>query len=166
MSDRDTAFAEYFAARSSAMRATAFLLCGTGTRAEDLVQTACTRPYLRWNRVQRHESPDPYVRKVLISAFIDEGRCGWRRERPHDARIERLADPRTHRVPGDADVGAGAAAAAGCAGAALLAGLLGGRHRSGTRLLPSNPEEASEAGTKVGRSMSGSPFDVVPQPQC
>ncbi len=94
MSDRDVAFAEYFAARSSAMRATAFLLCGDWHRAEDLTQTAFTRLYLRWNRVHRHESLDPYVRKVLISAFIDETRWGWwKRERPHDARIERTTDP-------------------------------------------------------------------------
>jgi hypothetical protein len=32
MSDRDVAFAEYFAARSGAMRGTAFLLCGIGNR--------------------------------------------------------------------------------------------------------------------------------------
>ncbi|MEU8657578.1 SigE family RNA polymerase sigma factor [Actinoplanes philippinensis] len=94
MSDRDIAFAEYFAARSSAMRATAFLLCGDWHRAEDLTQSAFTKLYLRWNRVQRHESLDPYLRRVLISSFIDEGRWGWwRRERPHDARIEHAADP-------------------------------------------------------------------------
>ncbi|MEV0901159.1 SigE family RNA polymerase sigma factor [Actinoplanes sp. NPDC049802] len=94
MTDRDEAFAEYFAARSSAMRATAFLLCGDWHRAEDLVQQTFTKLYLRWNRVQRHESLDPYVRKVLISTFIDEGRWGWwRRERTQEARIERAAVP-------------------------------------------------------------------------
>ena len=94
MSDRDIAFAEYFAARSSAMRATAFLLCGDWHRAEDLVQTTFTKLYLRWNRVQRHEALDPYVRKALVTAFIDEGRWGWwRRERPHADRIERAAAP-------------------------------------------------------------------------
>ncbi|WP_433790485.1 SigE family RNA polymerase sigma factor [Actinoplanes sp. CA-252034] len=94
MSERDIAFAEYFAARSSAMRATAFLLCGDWHRAEDLTQNAFTKLYLRWSRVQRHESLDPYLRRVLISSFIDEGRWGWwKRERPHDTRIERVADP-------------------------------------------------------------------------
>ncbi|GGN42585.1 RNA polymerase sigma-70 factor (sigma-E family) [Actinoplanes campanulatus] len=94
MTDRDEAFAEYFAARSSAMRATAFLLCGDWHRAEDLVQQTFTKLYLRWNRVQRHESLDPYVRRVLISTFIDEGRWGWwRRERPQETRIERAAAP-------------------------------------------------------------------------
>jgi len=92
MSDRDVAFAEYFAARSGAMRGTAFLLCGDWHRAEDLVQTAFTKLYTHWNRVTRHESLDPYVRQVLIRTFIDDGRRGWwRRERPQETSIEREA---------------------------------------------------------------------------
>lgn len=94
MSDRDTAFAEYFAARSEVMRATAYLLCGDWHRAEDLVQTAFTRLYLHWNRVSRHEALDPYVRKVLVRVFIDDGRRGWwRRERPQDTPVELPALP-------------------------------------------------------------------------
>jgi len=89
MSDRDSAFAEYFAARSGAMRGTAFLLCGDWHRAEDLVQAAFTKLYVHWNRVARHESLDPYVRKVLIRTFIDDGRRGWwRRERPQDTPVD------------------------------------------------------------------------------
>jgi len=94
MSDRDAAFAEYFAARSGAMRATAYLLCGDWHRAEDLVQIAFTKLYLHWNRVNRHEALDPYTRQVLIRAFIDEGRWGWwRRERTQETPIEPLAAP-------------------------------------------------------------------------
>lgn len=92
MSDRDVAFAEYFAARSTAMRGTAFLLCGDWHRAEDLVQTAFIKLYTHWNRVARHESLDPYVRKVLIRAFIDDGRRGWwRRERPQETPVEQAS---------------------------------------------------------------------------
>ena len=94
MSDRDSAFAEYFAARSGALRGTAFLLCGDWHRAEDLVQTAFTRLYVHWGRVSRHESLDPYVRTVLVRAFIDDGRRGWwRRERPQETPVEREATP-------------------------------------------------------------------------
>ncbi|MGB2569436.1 SigE family RNA polymerase sigma factor [Micromonospora citrea] len=82
MGDRDTAFAEYFAARSAAMRGTAYLLCGDWHRAEDLVQTAFTKLYLVWNRVARHEVLDAYVRQILVRTFLDERRRGWwRRER-------------------------------------------------------------------------------------
>jgi len=98
LSDRDGAFAEYFAARSRAMRGTAFLLCGDWHRAEDLVQTAFTRLYLHWGRVSSHEALDPYVRKVLIRAFIDDGRRGWwRRERPQEFPVEQVAP----EVPAD-----------------------------------------------------------------
>jgi DNA-directed RNA polymerase specialized sigma24 family protein len=55
MSDRDAGFVEYFAARSGAMRGTAYLLCGDWHRAEDLVQNAFTKLYLAWGRVSRHE---------------------------------------------------------------------------------------------------------------
>ncbi|MEU1751184.1 SigE family RNA polymerase sigma factor [Micromonospora matsumotoense] len=82
MGDRDTAFAAYFAARSEAMRGTAYLLCGDWHRAEDLVQTAFTKLYLVWNRVSRHEVLDAYVRQILVRTFLDERRRGWwRRER-------------------------------------------------------------------------------------
>lgn len=94
MSERDRAFAEYFAARSEAMRGTAFLLCGNWHRAEDLVQTAFTKLYVHWNRVSDHEALDPYVRKVLLRAFIDDGRRSWwSRERPQAVPVESAAAP-------------------------------------------------------------------------
>ncbi|MEU3452864.1 SigE family RNA polymerase sigma factor [Micromonospora sp. NPDC006766] len=94
MSDRDTAFAEYFAARSDAMRGTAYLLCGDWHRAEDLVQTAFTKLYLAWNRVSRHEVLDAYVRRILLRTFLDERRRGWwRRERVGGDDAEQPAPP-------------------------------------------------------------------------
>jgi RNA polymerase sigma-70 factor (sigma-E family) len=82
---RDSAFTEYFAARSDAMRRTAYLLCGDWHRAEDLVQAAFTKLYLAWGRVSRHESLDAYVRQMVIRTFLDERRRAfWRRERMTD----------------------------------------------------------------------------------
>ncbi|WP_199752964.1 SigE family RNA polymerase sigma factor [Actinoplanes sp. ATCC 53533] len=76
------------------MRGTAFLLCGDWHRAEDLVQTAFTKLYTRWNRVARHEALDPYVRQALIRTYIDDGRRGWwRRERPQETPIDRAGMP-------------------------------------------------------------------------
>ncbi|MGC1210994.1 MAG: SigE family RNA polymerase sigma factor [Micromonospora sp.] len=94
MSDRDAAFAEYFSARSDAMRGTAYLLCGDWHRAEDLVQTAFTKLYLAWDRISRHEVLDAYVRQILIRAFLDERRRGWwRRERVGGEGVERTTPP-------------------------------------------------------------------------
>jgi RNA polymerase sigma-70 factor (sigma-E family) len=75
--NKDEAFAEYFVARSDAMRGTAYLLCGDWHRAEDLVQVAFTKLYLAWDRVSRHETLDGYVRQVLVRTFLDERRLGW-----------------------------------------------------------------------------------------
>ncbi|MBM7490391.1 RNA polymerase sigma-70 factor (sigma-E family) [Micromonospora luteifusca] len=94
MSDRDEAFAEYFAARSDAMRGTAYLLCGDWHRAEDLVQTAFVKLYRVWNRISRHEVLDSYVRQILIRTFLDERRRGWwRRERVGVGNAEQMAGP-------------------------------------------------------------------------
>ena len=94
MRDRDALFTEYFAARSGAMRSTAFLLCGDWHRAEDLVQVAFTKLYLHWNRVTRHEALDPYVRQMLIRTYIDDGRrARWRREGTGEAAADRAAEP-------------------------------------------------------------------------
>jgi RNA polymerase sigma-70 factor (sigma-E family) len=77
MTDRDTAFAEYFAARADAMRRTAFLLCGDWHRAEDLTQVAFTKLYLSWNRIARRDVLDGYVRQILVRVFLDETRLAW-----------------------------------------------------------------------------------------
>jgi RNA polymerase sigma-70 factor (sigma-E family) len=89
MSDRDAAFAEYFAARSDAMRGTAYLLCGDWHRAEDLVQTTFTKLYLAWRRVARHEVLDAYTRQILVRSFVSEVRRGWfRKERVTDTPVD------------------------------------------------------------------------------
>lgn len=81
--DRDKGFTDYFASRSSAMRGTAFLLCGDWHRAEDIVQTAFVKLYRAWNRVTRHEVLDAYARQILIRTFLDETRRGFfHREQP------------------------------------------------------------------------------------
>jgi len=94
MSERDRAFAEYFAARSTSMRNTAYLLCGDWHRAEDLVQTAFTKLYLAWNRVSRHDALDPYARQTLVRTFLEERRRGWfRREQVAESPPEQAWRP-------------------------------------------------------------------------
>jgi RNA polymerase sigma-70 factor (sigma-E family) len=80
MTDRDTAFADYFAARSDAMRRTAYLLCGDWHRAEDLVQVMFTKLYLAWQRITRHEALDAYARQTLVRTFLSERKLGWFRK--------------------------------------------------------------------------------------
>jgi RNA polymerase sigma-70 factor (sigma-E family) len=95
MSDRDAAFTEYFAARSEAMRGTAYLLCGDWHRAEDLVQATFTKLYLAWKRINRHEALDAYARQTLVRTFVSELRRGWfRKERVTEAPADLPADRR------------------------------------------------------------------------
>jgi len=55
------------------------LLTGDHHRGEDLVQTALTKLYLKWDRV---EVPLAYARKALVTAHIDSTRRRWWGERP------------------------------------------------------------------------------------
>ena len=55
------------------------LLTGDHHRGEDLVQTALTRVYLKWDRI---EAPLAYARKALVTAHIDSTRRRWWGEKP------------------------------------------------------------------------------------
>ncbi|GLY49546.1 SigE family RNA polymerase sigma factor [Lentzea sp. NBRC 102530] len=97
MSDRDAAFQAYFAARSDALRGTAYLLCGDWHRAEDLVQQSFTKLYLAWGRLGRHEALDGYTRQILVRTFLSERRRGWFRfESASDEVADAAAPPGGH----------------------------------------------------------------------
>ncbi|MBE7190009.1 SigE family RNA polymerase sigma factor [Jatrophihabitans endophyticus] len=55
------------------------LLTGDHHRGEDLVQTALTKVYLKWDRV---DAPLSYARRALVNAHIDQTRRRWWGERP------------------------------------------------------------------------------------
>ena len=74
-------FAAFAAANARRLRHAARLLTGDETRAEDLVQTALARTYLRWDRI-RADDPMAYVRRVLFTAHADGWRRRWRHEYP------------------------------------------------------------------------------------
>ena len=57
------------------------LLTGDHYRGEDLVQTALTKVYLKWGRI---EAPLAYARRALVNAHIDQTRRKWWGERPSD----------------------------------------------------------------------------------
>lgn len=71
----DEAFSAFVAARSRHLLQAAHLLTGDRHRAEDLLQTALTRAYLRWDRIV-DEDPEGYVRRTMVNAHID----WWRRK--------------------------------------------------------------------------------------
>ncbi|WP_327001999.1 SigE family RNA polymerase sigma factor [Dactylosporangium sp. NBC_01737] len=92
--EHDEEFVAYYAARAGHLRNTAYLLCGDWHLAEDLTQTAFTKLYRAWTRIDRHDVLDQYARRILLRAFLDEHRRPWRRERPigpHDDALDSIA---------------------------------------------------------------------------
>ena len=69
-------FSEYAATRGPALERFAFVLAGDAQLAQDLTQTALLKAYRRWRRVSRAEHPDAYVRRIVLTSYLD-----WRRRR-------------------------------------------------------------------------------------
>ncbi|MGI5267922.1 SigE family RNA polymerase sigma factor [Nonomuraea sp. CA-218870] len=74
MSGGEHDFGAFVATRATSLLRVAYLACGDRTEAEDLLQTALERTYRNWDRVVRHDNPEPYVRRVIINAAISRAR--------------------------------------------------------------------------------------------
>lgn len=77
---RDAEFEEYMAARQPSLLRTAYLLTGDRHSAEDLVQTSLAKLYLAWDKVQRREMVDGYVRRIMVNEHSSWWRRAWRRQ--------------------------------------------------------------------------------------
>jgi RNA polymerase sigma-70 factor (sigma-E family) len=78
---READFDDFVAARSDALLRAAWLLTGDWHRAEDLLQTALAKSYLRWHRIA-DGSDEAYVRRVLVTTYATWWRRRWRGEQP------------------------------------------------------------------------------------
>jgi RNA polymerase sigma-70 factor (sigma-E family) len=76
---KDAEFAAYMEARQPSLLRTAYLLTGDRGTAEDLVQSALAKLYLSWDKVQRRELVDGYVRRILVNENNSLWRRGWKR---------------------------------------------------------------------------------------
>lgn len=75
----DAEFSDYVAAHADQVRFTAYLLCGDWHEAEDLAQGAFVRLYLAWDRIDRTDPIDAYVRKIVTRSYLNERRRLWRK---------------------------------------------------------------------------------------
>jgi len=75
-------FESFVAARSTALWRSAYLLTGDAHRAEDLLQTALVKVWRRWDRIERREAVEAYVRAALVSTYTDWWRRRWNGEIP------------------------------------------------------------------------------------
>lgn len=78
-------FRQFVEERLVRLRRSAYLLCGDMHSADDVVSATLGKLYRQWRRVVRLEHPDSYLRRMLITTYLDERRRPWRRERPTDA---------------------------------------------------------------------------------
>ena len=75
---RDADFEAYMIARQPSLLRTAYLLSGDRHGAEDLVQVAFAKLYLAWDKVQRREALDGYVRRILVNEHNSLWRRAWK----------------------------------------------------------------------------------------
>lgn len=75
-------FDGFVGARSAHLLRTAYLLTRDHALAEDLLQTALTKAWFRWDRLDG--DPEPYVRKVLVNTYASWWRRRWNGETPSE----------------------------------------------------------------------------------
>lgn len=77
MAARDrAAFAEFVAARGTALQRAAYLMVGDVGLAQDLVQEALTKTYVAWPRLRDPRNAEAYTRKAITTTAI-----GWFRRK-------------------------------------------------------------------------------------
>ncbi|MFH9732341.1 SigE family RNA polymerase sigma factor [Streptomyces sp. NPDC017260] len=64
-------FQAFAVSRWPRMLRSARLLTGHHHDAEDLVQAALAKAYVKWERIQRTDDPDSYVWRIMINANVD-----------------------------------------------------------------------------------------------
>jgi RNA polymerase sigma-70 factor (sigma-E family) len=83
-------FEEFAATRLTGLLRYAVVLTGDRDLAQDVVQEVLARTQVRWTKICRAESPDSYVRQMVLNEYLS-----WRRRwavRNIQAVGERLAD--------------------------------------------------------------------------
>jgi RNA polymerase sigma-70 factor (sigma-E family) len=89
--DRDHGFRLFVSVRSGGLLRLAYLVSADRAAAEDVLQIALVRAYLRWNRIA--SNPEAYVRRVVVTVAADEHRRPYRRREVTAAQVPDAIDP-------------------------------------------------------------------------
>ncbi len=87
-------FEEFVAARGQHLWRSAWLMTGDAQKAEDLVQTALVKCWLRWSSIANDGAVEAYVRRAMVTTYTDWWRRRWTGEVPTGVlpEVGRLAD--------------------------------------------------------------------------
>ena len=89
----DEDFVALVSARWSSLYRLAWLLTGVDQTAEDVLQQALEKCYLKWGRIRRMDAPEAYIRRVVANTAISASRRSFlRHEVSREALPEFAAD--------------------------------------------------------------------------
>jgi RNA polymerase sigma-70 factor (sigma-E family) len=91
--DTDVLFAQFVREQTPQLLRSAYLLTGSSSAAEDLVQDTLVRLFPKWDRVMAADVPLAYVRRSLVNGFLNQLRRPASRELVLDE-LPELADAR------------------------------------------------------------------------
>jgi RNA polymerase sigma-70 factor (sigma-E family) len=103
MSGDGGTFDEFVVTSGPRLGRTAALLTGDRHLAEDLLQTALAKTYLRWHRLREPAAAEAYVRRVMVNQLVRWRRRRWTGEVPAAELPERAGDARAADAYGDSD---------------------------------------------------------------
>lgn len=92
-------FTSYVRARGAVLLRTARSLTPNHSDAEDLLQTALTKTYLAWERIEDHRALDGYVRRALVNTRTSQ----WRKRRVDEYAVAELPEPGPEPEPDPAE---------------------------------------------------------------
>jgi len=72
-------FEQYVVARWTGFHRLALLLTASESGAQDLVQVTLEKAYVAWPRISAMESPDAYVRRIMVNALVSTHRLARNR---------------------------------------------------------------------------------------
>ncbi|WP_274560403.1 SigE family RNA polymerase sigma factor [Streptomyces spiramyceticus] len=88
-------FSTYVRARGPVLLRTARSLTANPCDAEDLLQTALTKTYVAWDRIEDHRALDGYVRRALLNTRTSQ----WRKRKVDEFATDELPEPNTAAAP-------------------------------------------------------------------
>ncbi|MEV6165413.1 SigE family RNA polymerase sigma factor [Streptomyces sp. NPDC052052] len=96
---RYPSFSSFVRARGPVLLRTARSLTASPSDAEDLLQTALTKTYAAWERIEDHRALDGYVRRTLVNTRTSQ----WRKRRIDEFACEELPEPESSAGPDPAE---------------------------------------------------------------